>query len=111
MYGQCPRSTEERQRRPGPTDGRKAVAHLGNGILQMNETCDRCGPAVRAAYRVTRDGELYLCRHCASQLWPTLSAQGWASTAALRAAGRTRAGPWSAPWSAIRAAWDWFARA
>jgi hypothetical protein len=52
-------------------------------MLQMNETCDRCGPAVRAAYRVTRDGELYLCRHCASQLWPALSAQGWASTAAL----------------------------
>jgi len=74
-------------------------------MLQMNETCDRCGPAVRAAYRVTRDGELYLCRHCASQLWPALSAQGWASTAALRAAGRTRAGPWSAPWSAIGAPW------
>jgi hypothetical protein len=78
-------------------------------MLQMNETCDRCGPAVRAAYRVTRDGELYLCRHCASQLWPALSAQGWASTAALRAAGRTRAGPWSAPWSAIGAPWGWFA--
>jgi hypothetical protein len=56
---QCPRSTEEWQRRPGPTDGRKAVAQPGNGMLQMNETCDRCGPAVRAAYRVTRDGELY----------------------------------------------------
>ena len=26
----------------------------------MNETCDRCGPAVRAAYRVDRDRELYL---------------------------------------------------
>jgi hypothetical protein len=24
----------------------------------MNETCDRCGPAVRAVYRVNRDGEL-----------------------------------------------------
>jgi hypothetical protein len=79
----------------------------GNGMLQMNETCDRCGPAVRAVYRVTRGGELYFCGHCASRLWPALSAQGWASTAALRAAGRTRAGPWSA----IRAAWDWFARA
>jgi hypothetical protein len=43
----------------------------------MNETCDRCGPAVRAVYRVDRDGELYLCRHCASQLWAALSAQGW----------------------------------
>ena len=39
-------------------------------MLQMNETCDRCGPAVRAAYRVTRDGELYFCGHCASRLWP-----------------------------------------
>jgi hypothetical protein len=43
----------------------------------MNETCDRCGPAVRAVFRVDRDGELYLCRHCASQLWETLSAQRW----------------------------------
>lgn len=43
----------------------------------MNETCDRCGPAVRAAYRVDRSGELYLCRHCTNLLWPALSAQGW----------------------------------
>jgi hypothetical protein len=43
----------------------------------MNETCDRCGPAVHAVYRVSRDGELYLCRPCASRLWPALSAQGW----------------------------------
>ncbi|MDT4925033.1 MAG: hypothetical protein QOG01_2746 [Pseudonocardiales bacterium] len=43
----------------------------------MNETCDRCGPAVRAVYRAGRRGELYLCRHCASRLWPALSAQGW----------------------------------
>ena len=40
----------------------------------MNETCDRCGPAVRAAYHVDRGGELCLCAHCTSQL----SAQGWA---------------------------------
>jgi len=46
-------------------------------MLKMNETCDRCGPAVRAVYRVTRNGELYLCGHCASQLWPALSTQGW----------------------------------
>jgi ribosomal protein S27AE len=44
----------------------------------MHETCDRCGPAVRAAYRVNRNGELYLCGHCGSQLWPALSAQDWA---------------------------------
>jgi hypothetical protein len=43
----------------------------------MNETCDRCGPAVRAAYRVDRRGELYLCRHCTNLLRPALSAQGW----------------------------------
>lgn len=43
----------------------------------MNETCDRCGPAVRAAYRVHKRGELYLCRHCASRLWPALSAHEW----------------------------------
>jgi ribosomal protein S27AE len=44
----------------------------------MNETCDRCGPAVRAAYRVDRNGELYLCGHCASQLRQALSAKDWA---------------------------------
>jgi len=43
----------------------------------MNETCDRCGPAVRAAYRVDRSGELYLGRHCTNLLRPALSAQGW----------------------------------
>jgi hypothetical protein len=45
--------------------------------MEMNQTCDRCGPAVRAVYRVYRDGELYLCGHCANQLRPALSAQGW----------------------------------
>ena len=44
----------------------------------MNQTCDRCGPAVRAAYRVARGGELYLCRHCTVRLRAALSAQGWA---------------------------------
>jgi hypothetical protein len=43
----------------------------------VNETCDRCGPTVPAAYRVERDGELYLCLHCASRLWPALTEQGW----------------------------------
>ena len=43
----------------------------------MNETCDRCGPAVRAAYRASRSGQLYLCRHCANRLRPALTAQGW----------------------------------
>jgi len=44
----------------------------------MNETCDRCGPAVRAVYHASRGGQLYLCGHCATQLRPALSAQGWA---------------------------------
>lgn len=43
----------------------------------MTCTCDRCGPAVRAAYRVHRSGELYLCGHCTNLLRPALSAQGW----------------------------------
>jgi hypothetical protein len=43
----------------------------------MNETCDRCGPAVLAVYRVDGRGELYLCRHCTNQLWGALSEQGW----------------------------------
>ena len=32
----------------------------------MDQTCDRCGPAIGAAYRVDRAGELYLCGHRAS---------------------------------------------
>jgi ribosomal protein S27AE len=43
----------------------------------MNETCDRCGPAVAAAYRADRDGELYLCGHCANRHWQALTARGW----------------------------------
>ncbi len=43
----------------------------------MNETCDRCGPGVRAVYRAARRGELYLCRHCANRYCPVLSARGW----------------------------------
>jgi ribosomal protein S27AE len=43
----------------------------------MNQTCDRCGPAIGAAYRVDRVSELYLCGHCASRHWRALSAEGW----------------------------------
>ena len=43
----------------------------------MKETCDRCGPAIGAAYRVDRVSELYLCGQCATRHWPALSAQGW----------------------------------
>lgn len=53
------------------------ITCTSDGRLEMNETCDRCGPAVRAVYRVDRDGELYLCGHCTNQLRPVLSAQGW----------------------------------
>ena len=44
---------------------------------EPDQTCDRCGPAVRAAYRVRRQRELYLCKRCANRLWPDLSRQGW----------------------------------
>jgi hypothetical protein len=40
-------------------------------------TCDRCGPAVPAVYGARRDGELYLCQHCANRFWSALCAQGW----------------------------------
>jgi len=69
----------------------------------MNETCDRCGPAVRAAYRVDGVGELYLCRHCTTRLWTALSAQGWAiwpvgdhtpSTQDRRGSGAVRRSSW-----------------
>jgi hypothetical protein len=43
----------------------------------MNESCDRCGPAVRALYRAESTGELYLCRHCGNRLWSALHARGW----------------------------------
>jgi hypothetical protein len=43
----------------------------------MGETCDRCGPAAGAAYRVGRIGELQLCGRRASRHWRALSAQGW----------------------------------
>jgi predicted SprT family Zn-dependent metalloprotease len=54
-----------------------ATAQPSGGRREMHETCDRCGPSVRAVYRVDREGELYLCLHCASQLWAALFAQGW----------------------------------
>jgi ribosomal protein S27AE len=61
--------------------GTRSVSVEGTGAAdrrrEMNETCDRCGPAIRAAYRMVRVGELYLCGHCTSQQWPALSAQGW----------------------------------
>ncbi len=41
----------------------------------MNETCDRCGPAIGAAYRVDLVGQLYLCGPCTTWHWRPLSAQ------------------------------------
>ena len=41
----------------------------------MNETCDRCGPAVHAAYRAVRGGQLYLCQHCTARLSPAQGAR------------------------------------
>jgi hypothetical protein len=63
--------------RPDWAHSSTATVQPGGGRHEMNETCDRCGPAVRAVYRVDRDGQLYLCLHCASQLWAALYAQGW----------------------------------
>ena len=55
--------------------------HAQTGRWQeMNEMCDRCGPAAGAGYRVDRvdrAGELYLCGPCATRHWRALSAQGW----------------------------------
>jgi ribosomal protein L37E len=56
---------------------RVATTWSGRQEAEMDETCDRCGPATRAAYRVHRVSELYLCGHCASRQWRALSAQGW----------------------------------
>jgi len=51
------------------------MTYPGAGV---DETCDRCGPAVSAAHRVRRGGaEFFLCGHCANSLWPALFAQGW----------------------------------
>jgi hypothetical protein len=43
------------------------------------ETCDRCGPGVRAAWRVTGPGggELCFCGACAAWYWRSLAAAGW----------------------------------
>lgn len=55
------------------------------------EACDRCGPAVRAAYRANREGELYLCGHCTNRLSPALSAQGWTIRFISECGGRSSA--------------------
>lgn len=56
---------------------RTRLATMDDVTPEMSQTCDRCGPAVPAVYHVHRDGELYLCRHCANRYRPALCAQGW----------------------------------
>ena len=63
----------------------------------MNETCDRCESAVRAAYRVHRRGELYLCRHCTSGLRAALCAWGWTIWPVVRARRALEAPPANSP--------------
>ena len=60
---------------------------------QMNETCDRCGPAVLAAYRLERHGRLYLCRDCAGRHWPALAGEGWSIWVACERALAPQAAP------------------
>jgi hypothetical protein len=56
---------------------RTRLAMTEDAWPELNQACDRCGPAVRAVYHVRRQGELYLCRHCTNQFWSALNAQGW----------------------------------
>ena len=74
-------SRRDRHLGPGCLLGDALAGHRrGSGVAGdggMSETCDRCGPAVGAAYRVDLIGELYLCGRCATRQWSALSAQGW----------------------------------
>jgi hypothetical protein len=44
-----------------------------------DETCDRCGPAVRAKYRAAHPdhGSLYFCGHCGDKMMAGLTTTGW----------------------------------
>jgi ribosomal protein S27AE len=66
-----------RTARGDATESRPGTEPGAGPVGDWDETCDRCGPSVRAAYRVHRDGDLYLCGHCTSRLRQALSAQGW----------------------------------
>ena len=59
------------------TRTRRAMTEEETKRPEPNQTCDRCGPAVRAIYHVRRQGELFLCRHCTHRLWTALAEQGW----------------------------------
>jgi hypothetical protein len=76
---------------PGPSRlagpqlaARAATAQREDGA-GMNETCDRCGPAADAAYRVHRRGERHLGQHCTSRLRAALCARGWTIWPVVRA--------------------------
>jgi hypothetical protein len=56
---------------------RRAMTEEETKWPEPNQTCDRCGPAVRAIYHVRRQGEFFLCRHCTHRLWAALAEQGW----------------------------------
>jgi hypothetical protein len=47
-------------RRSRQPDAPRAPVRPDDGRQKSNGTCDRCGPAVHAVYRVNRDGRLYL---------------------------------------------------
>jgi hypothetical protein len=90
---------------PGRSGSRPpAMARLTpRGGAEMNETGDRCGPAVPALYRVERHGELYLCGHCTYRLWAALSAQGWTIWTAGEHPLAPQANEWSgASWQRAR---------
>jgi len=40
-----PAAVTEREQRPGMAHGSMVMTQPGDGMLNMNETCDRCGPA------------------------------------------------------------------
>jgi hypothetical protein len=67
-------STEPQPARPADSNTRREAPEGEHAVL---DTCDRCGPAVTAAYCTIRAGELHLCRHCTTRLLPALRAQGW----------------------------------
>ena len=44
----------------------------------MDDTCDNCGPAVRAyVYAERGERELTYCGHCGARFMPKLKATGW----------------------------------
>jgi hypothetical protein len=49
----------------------------------MTSTCDRCGPAVKAAYIAEKEdtiAALHFCSHCANDYYQALTTEGWILT-------------------------------